>query len=60
MPGQVTIRLRHQERVTPWFDLLIVSPSELGGLAGQAGWRVARVQSGDPPDYYAVLEKAAS
>ena len=32
----------------------------VGGLAGQAGWRVARVQSGDPPDYYAVLEKAAS
>jgi SAM-dependent methyltransferase len=58
MPGQVTIRLRHQERVTPWFDLLIVSPSELGVLAEQAGWRVARVQPGDPPDYYAVLEKA--
>jgi SAM-dependent methyltransferase len=58
MPGQVTIRLRHQERVTPWFDLLIVSPSELAVLAEQAGWRVAHVRSGDPPDYYAVLEKA--
>jgi hypothetical protein len=58
MPGQVTIRLRHQERVTPWFDLLIVSPSELGMLAEQAGWRVAQVRPGDPPDYYAVLEKA--
>jgi len=58
MPGQVTIRLRNQERVTPWFDLLIVSPSELAELAEQSGWRVAHLVAGDPPDYYAVLEKA--
>jgi SAM-dependent methyltransferase len=58
MPGQVTIRLRYQERVTPWFDLLVVSPSELAVLAEQSGWRVAHVIAGDPPDYYAVLEKA--
>src|SRR5439155_2112731 len=42
----------------PWFDLLIVSPSELAALAEQSGWRVAHVVAGDPPDYYAVLEKA--
>lgn len=58
MPGQVTIRLRHQERVTPWFDLLDVSPAELAVLAEQSGWRVAHLVAGDPPDYFAVLEKA--
>jgi hypothetical protein len=58
MPGQVTIRIRYGERVTPWFDLLLVSPSELDELAGRAGWRAAKVVPGDQPDFYAVLEKA--
>jgi hypothetical protein len=57
MPGQLTIRLRHQERVTPWFDLLDVSPAELTALAEANGWRVAHLVAGDPPDYFAVLEK---
>ncbi len=58
MPGQVRIRIRYGERVTPWFDLLLVSPSELDELAGRAGWCVAELVPGDPPDFYAVLEKA--
>ena len=58
MPGQVTIRIRYAERVTPWFELLLVSPSELAELAGRAGWSVAEVVPGEPPDFYAVLEKA--
>ena len=58
MPGQVTIRIRYGERVTPWFDLLLVSPPELDELAGRAGWRAAEVVPGDQPDFYAVLEKA--
>ena len=57
MAGQVTIRIRYGERLTPWFDLLLVSPSELDELAGRAGWRVAEVVAGEPPDSYAVLEK---
>jgi SAM-dependent methyltransferase len=57
MPGQVTIRIRYGERVTPWSDLLLVSPSELDALAARAGWRVAEVVPGDPPDFDAVLEK---
>ena len=58
MPGQVTIRIRYGERITPWFDLLLVSPSELGELASRTGWHVAEVAPGEPPDFYAVLEKA--
>ncbi len=58
LPGQVTMRLRYKERATPWYELLNVSPSELEGLAGQAGWRLARLLPGEPPDYYAVLVKS--
>jgi SAM-dependent methyltransferase len=57
MPGQVTIRIRYEERATPWFDLLCVSRAELEDLAGAAGWRVAWAIDGEPPDFYAVLEK---
>jgi SAM-dependent methyltransferase len=58
MPGQVRIRIRYEERVNPWFDLLNLSASELVALAGASGWRVAEVVEDEPPDYYAVLEKA--
>jgi SAM-dependent methyltransferase len=57
MPGQVTIRIRYGERATPWHDLLLVSAAELEGLAAGAGWRLGQVFEGEPPDYYAVLEK---
>jgi SAM-dependent methyltransferase len=58
MPGQVRIRIRYEERVTPWFDLLLVSRPELEQLAAETGWRVAWAEDAEPPDYYAVLEKA--
>jgi SAM-dependent methyltransferase len=57
MPGQVTIRIRYGERVTPWYDLLNVSAAELGQLVAGTGWRLAQVAEGEPPDYYAILEK---
>jgi SAM-dependent methyltransferase len=57
MAGQVTIRLRYGERLTPWFDLLLVSAQELDELARQAGWMVASVDESVPPDVYAVLRK---
>ena len=58
MPGQVTIRLRYRDSATPWFELLNVSPSELESLlAADTGWRLDRLVEGEPPDFYAVLEK---
>ena len=57
MPGQVTIRLRYRDSVTPWFDLLNLSPSELEELLSKTGWQLAHLVRGEPPDYYAVLEK---
>jgi SAM-dependent methyltransferase len=57
MPGQVTMRIRYGERATPWYDLLNVSAAELAQLVAETGWRVAQVVEGEPPDYYALLEK---
>lgn len=57
MAGQVTIRFRYGERLTPWFDLLLVSAEELAELADEAGWRVAVLDDSESPDIYAMLEK---
>jgi SAM-dependent methyltransferase len=58
MSGQVTIRLRYGNSVTPWFELLNLSPTELEDLAAKAEWRLAHRVDGEPPEYYAILEKA--
>ena len=34
------------------------SPAELSELVAGTGWRLAEVVEGEPPDYYALLEKA--
>jgi len=57
LPGEVTIRIRYEERATPWFDLLCVSPPELDSLLPGTGWRLTHVLPGEPPDWYGVLEK---
>jgi SAM-dependent methyltransferase len=57
MAGQVTIRLRYGERLTPWFELLLVSAQELVEVAREAGWIVASVDKSESPDVYAVLHK---
>jgi SAM-dependent methyltransferase len=57
MPGEVTIRIRYGELVTPWFELLLLSKPELEGLLVTTGWRLAWHREADPPDWYGVLEK---
>jgi SAM-dependent methyltransferase len=56
-PGQVTIRLRYRGSATPWFELLNLSARELEDLLAGAGWQLAHLVEGEPPEYYAVLEK---
>jgi SAM-dependent methyltransferase len=56
-PGQVTIRLRYRGSATPWYELLNLSARELEDLVAEAGWQVAHLMEGEPPEYYAVLEK---
>ena len=56
-PGQVTIRLRYRELVTPWYELLNFSAQELEDLVADTGWRLGHRVDGQAPEYYAVLEK---
>jgi len=42
-PGQVRIRERYEGTVGGWWDLLMVTPDEMKGLAERSGWRVRKV-----------------
>lgn len=55
-PGQLRVRARFGTAATPWFDLLLVSPDEMRGIAEDAGWRVKTVLKGGHV-YIGVLEK---
>jgi len=56
MGGQ--IRIRFGESRGPWFDYLLVSPSEMKAILAGTGWRVREVlNSRDQPVYVAVLVK---
>jgi hypothetical protein len=48
MPGQLRLRVRYRDHASPWFDYLIVSPQELGGLVEGTGWQVERIIGGTP------------
>ena len=56
MAGQVRLRTRHRLQATPWFDYLMVSPSELVELLEGTGWHLARTLEADDL-YIAVIEK---
>jgi hypothetical protein len=50
----VRLRVRYRDLVDPWFDYLLVSPSEMESLLDGTGWRIDRIIPGDPL-YVAVL-----
>lgn len=59
-PGLLTLRVRYKGRVGDWFDLLLLSPEDLGRLAHGSGWdlvRVLRDGGTAPEDYIAVLRR---
>ena len=41
MPGQVRLRFKYKGMVDDWFDLLMVTPTEMRTLAERTGWRVS-------------------
>jgi SAM-dependent methyltransferase len=57
MGGQLRIRVRYREFATPWFDYLLMAPSELEELLGGTGWRLVRTIQDESPLYVAVIEK---
>ena len=60
MPGQIRIRVRCGIACTPWFDYLMVSPSEMRSIVRGTGWRVVRLldsRDSHGTVYVAVIEK---
>ncbi|MBC8448064.1 MAG: methyltransferase domain-containing protein [Chloroflexi bacterium] len=43
--GQVTMRVAYGGQLSPWFDLLLLTPAEASALAERAGWRVEQTLS---------------
>jgi hypothetical protein len=58
MAGELRIRVRYKKLATPWFDYMMVSPSELAAIVDGTGWFLERViAEPDSPVYAAVIEK---
>jgi len=57
LPGQVRLRVRFSNRVGPWFDYLMVSPTEMRSILRGTDWKLARCLGGPGALYVAVLEK---
>ncbi|MEW5719177.1 MAG: class I SAM-dependent methyltransferase [Chloroflexota bacterium] len=60
-PGQIRLRLIFNDRRGPWFDLLLLAPTDLMQLASQEGWKLADVFTTNLEQGYAVvMEKMKS
>ena len=60
MPGQVKLRFMYRGAVGDWFDLLMVTPTEMAELAEKTGWRVSETFGAPDAGYLRVyvLRKA--
>ena len=45
-PGQVKLREKYRDVVGPWWDLLMVTPSEMRELCKRTGWRIDKIYRG--------------
>ncbi|HEX3921348.1 MAG TPA: hypothetical protein VHY31_03595 [Streptosporangiaceae bacterium] len=57
MGGQMTIRVRHRDLATPWFDYLLCAPGELETLLAPTPWDLAEASDADGVNYLAVLTR---
>lgn len=58
MAGQVRIRIRYRNFVSPWFDYLLVSKNEMIDVLRGTGWKVKRfIPSKKGPAYVAIIGK---
>lgn len=56
--GQVKIRLKRGNQVGDWFNLLLVSPSELADICSDSDWKVSKIIGPEQNGMYgAILEK---
>ncbi len=58
MSGQLRLRIRYRQYITPWFDYLFVSKTEMEDILDGTAWRVERyIDAADTPTYVAILTK---
>jgi SAM-dependent methyltransferase len=57
MAGQIRIRIRFREVKGPWFDYLLVSPTEMKDILAGTGWRLRKVLREAGPVYVAIITK---
>jgi SAM-dependent methyltransferase len=55
MPGQLRLRVRYRDLIGPWFNYLLVSPSEMEELVSGTGWQIERLIRGGSARYVAVI-----
>jgi SAM-dependent methyltransferase len=55
MPGQMTIRVRHRDLASDWFDYLLCSRDELAALLEPTTWELTESTEVDPVNYLAIL-----
>jgi SAM-dependent methyltransferase len=60
MSGQVRIRVRYRTYMTPWFDYLLVSRSEMKHLIAGTDWRIQDFVKSRGAAYIAIIRKAAT
>ena len=58
LPGQIRLRVRFGRLISPWFDYLLVSPTEMEMLLKGSDWEIERLIGSGEPTYYAVIRKA--
>jgi SAM-dependent methyltransferase len=57
MGGQIRIRIRFREIKGPWFDYLLVSPTEMKAILAGTGWALRKTLRDGGPVYIAVIGK---
>ena len=55
LPGQIRLRVRHQNLATPWFDYLFASVDELRALLDGSAWTLKRCETAGA-GYLAMLQ----
>jgi SAM-dependent methyltransferase len=58
LPGQLRIRVRYQVLKSPWFEYLLVSPTEMAEILDGTGWHIVdTIPDEERPFYVAIIEK---
>ncbi len=57
MPGQLRIRIRYRKFVTPYFDYLLASKSEVRKIVRGTGWKISRFIDSDSATYLVILDR---